>query len=54
MEKMKHQVLKTIQRIVDEYGRVSVMELELALPEELARMGEIGMRQMQEEDESVV
>jgi hypothetical protein len=54
MEKMKQQVLKTIQRIVDEHGNVSAIELELALIEGLARVREIGMKQTQEEDESVV
>jgi hypothetical protein len=54
MEKMKQQVLKTIQRIVDEYGNVSAIELELALIEGLAKVREIGMKQTQEEDESVV
>jgi len=54
MEKMKQQVLKTIQRIVDEYGNVSVIELELALIEGLAKVREIGIKQTQEEDESVV
>jgi hypothetical protein len=54
MEKMKQQVLKTIQRIVDEYGNVSVIELELALIEGLVKVREIGMKQTQEEDESVV
>jgi len=54
MEKMKQQVLKTIQRMIDEYGNVSVIELELALIEGLARVREIGMKRTQEEDESVV
>jgi hypothetical protein len=54
MEKMKRQILKTIQKIVDEYGNVSVIELELALIEGLAKVREIGMKQTQEEDESVV
>jgi len=54
MEKMKQQVLKTIQRMVDEYGNVPVIELELALIEGLAKVREIGMKQTQEEDESVV
>jgi hypothetical protein len=54
MEKMKQQILKTIQKIVDEYGNVSIIELELALIEGLAKVREIGMRQTQEEDESVV
>jgi hypothetical protein len=54
MEKMKQQVLKTIQRMIDEYGNVSVIELELALIEGLAKVREIGMKQTEEEDESVV
>ena len=54
MEKMKQQVLKTIQKMIDEYGNVSVIELELALIEGLARVREIGMKRTQEEDESVV
>lgn len=54
MEKMKQQVLKTIQRMIDEYGNVSVIELELALIEGLAKVREIGIKQTQEEDESVV
>jgi hypothetical protein len=54
MEKMKQQILKTIQKIVDEYGNVSIIELELALIEGLAKVREIGMKQTQEEDESVV
>jgi hypothetical protein len=31
MEKMKQEVLKTIQRMVDEYRNASLIELELAL-----------------------
>jgi hypothetical protein len=54
MEKMKQQVLKTIQKMIDEYGNVSVIELELALIEGLAKVREIGMKQTEEEDESVV
>jgi hypothetical protein len=54
MEKMKQRVLKTIQKIVDEYGNVSAIELELALIEGLVKVREIGMKQTQEEDESVV
>jgi hypothetical protein len=54
MEKMKQQVLKTIQRMIDEYGNVSVIELELALIEGLAKVREIGIKQTEEEDESVV
>ena len=51
MEKMKQQVLKTIQSIVDEYGNVSVIELELALIEGLAKVREIGIKQMEDTDE---
>jgi hypothetical protein len=54
MEKMKQHVLKTIQRMIDEYGNVSVIELELALIEGLAKVRDIGIRQTEEEDESVV
>jgi hypothetical protein len=54
MEKMKQQILKTIQKIVDEYGNVSVIELELALIEGLAKVREISIKRTQEEDESVV
>jgi hypothetical protein len=54
MEKMKQQVLKTIQKIVDEYGGVSVIELELALIEGLAKVREMGMKQTEEKDEDVI
>jgi hypothetical protein len=54
MEKMKQEVLRIIQRMVDEYGKVSVIELELALIEGLAKVREIGMKQTEEEDDSVV
>jgi hypothetical protein len=53
MEKMKQEVLGAIQRMVDEYGTVSVIELEMALIEGLAKVREIGLKQT-EEDESVV
>jgi hypothetical protein len=42
------------QRRVDDYANVSVIELEWALIEGLARVGEIGMEQTREEIESVV
>lgn len=48
MEKMKQRMLKVIQRMVDEYGNVSVIELELALIEGLAKVREIGIKQMEE------
>jgi hypothetical protein len=54
MEKMKQEVLRIIQRMVDQYGKVSVIELELALIEGLAKVREIGMKQTEEEDDSVV
>ena len=53
MEKMKQEVLGTIQRMVDEYGNISVIELEMALIEGLAKVREIGLKKT-EEDESVV
>jgi hypothetical protein len=53
MEKMKQEVLGAIQRMVDEYGNISVIELEMALIEGLAKVREIGLKKT-EEDESVV
>jgi len=51
MDRMKQEVLKVIQRMVDEYGNVSVIELELALIEGLAKVREIGIKQMEEASE---
>lgn len=51
MDRMKQEVLKVIQRMVDEFGNVSVIELELALIEGLAKVREIGIKQMEERDE---
>jgi hypothetical protein len=51
MEKMKQGVLKVIQGMIDEYGKVSVIELELALIEGLVKVREIGIKQMEESDE---
>jgi hypothetical protein len=51
MEKMKQEVLKLIQEIVDEYGNVSVLELELALIEGLAKVRELGMEQEEDANE---
>jgi len=48
MEKMKQEVLKVIQRMVDKCGNVSVIELELALIEGLAKVREIGIKQEEE------
>jgi len=51
MDRMKQEVLKVIQRMVDEFGNVSVIELELALIEGLAKVREIGIKQMEETSE---
>ena len=51
MEKMKQEVLKVIQEMVDEYGNVSVIELELALIEGLAKVREIGIKQVEDANE---
>lgn len=54
MEKMKREVLQVIQNMIDEYGNVSVIELEMALIEGLAKVREIGIKQMEEKNEDVV
>ena len=54
MEKMKQEVLQVIERMVEEYGTVSVIELEMALIEGLAKVRELGMKQAEEKDENVV
>lgn len=54
MEKMKQEVLQVIERMVEEYGTVSVIELEMALIEGLAKVRELGMKQTEEKDENVV
>ena len=51
MEKMKQEVLRLIQKIVDEYGNVSVIELELALIEGLAKVRELGIEQEEDANE---
>jgi hypothetical protein len=51
MEKMKQEVLRVIQEMVDEYGNVSVIELELALIEGLAKVRELGIRQVENANE---
>ena len=54
MEKMKQEVLQVIETMVEEYGSVSVIELEMALIEGLAKVREIGMKKTEEKDEDVV
>jgi hypothetical protein len=51
MEKMKQEVLELIGKMVDEYGNVSVIELEMALVEGLLKVREIGMKKMEDESE---
>ena len=54
MEKMKQEVLELIGKMVEEYGNVSVMELEMALIEGLAKVREMGMKKTEEKDEDVI
>ncbi|MCJ7423266.1 hypothetical protein MUP01_03245 [Candidatus Bathyarchaeota archaeon] len=54
MERMKQEVLGVIERMVEEYGNVYVIELEMALIEGLAKVREIGMKETEEKDENVV
>jgi septum formation topological specificity factor MinE len=54
MENMKQEVLQVIQKMIDEYGNISVIELELALIEGLAKVRELGMKKTEEKDEDVV
>ncbi len=54
MEKMKQEVLQVIQNMIDEYGNVSVIELEMALIEGLAKVREMGMQKTEEKSEDVV
>lgn len=54
MEKMKQEVLQVIETMVEEYGSVSVIELEMALIEGLAKVREMGMKKTEEKDEDVV
>ncbi len=51
MEKMKQEVLELIGKIVDEYGNVSVIELEMALIEGLLKVREIGIKKTEDESE---
>jgi hypothetical protein len=54
MDKMKQEVLQVIQNMIDEFGTVSVMELEMALIEGLAKVREIGMQKTEEKGEDIV
>ena len=54
MERMKQKVLHVIENIVEEYGNVSVIELEMALIEGLARVREIGMKKVEKKDADVI
>ncbi len=54
MERMKQEVLQAIENMVEEYGNVSVIELEMALIEGLAKVREMGMKKTEEKDEDVV
>ena len=51
MEKMKQEVLELIGKMVDEYGNVSVIELEMALIEGLLKVREIGIKNTEDESE---
>jgi len=54
MDKMKQEVLQVIQNMIDEYGNVSVIELEMALIEGLAKVREIGIQKTEEKPEDIV
>ena len=51
MEKMKQEVLELIGKMVDEYGNVSVVELEMALIEGLLKVREICIKKTEDESE---
>jgi hypothetical protein len=51
MEKMKQEVLELIGKMVEEYGNVSVIELEMALIEGLLKARELGMKKTEDESE---
>lgn len=54
MERMKQEVLQVIEKMVEEYGEVSVIELEMALIEGLVKVREMGMKETEEKSEDVV
>lgn len=51
MEKMKQEVLELIGKMVEEYGNVSVIELEMALIEGLLKARELGIKKTEDESE---
>jgi hypothetical protein len=51
MEQMKQEVLELIAKMVEEYGNVSVIELESALIEGLAKVRELGMKKTEDTSE---
>ena len=51
MEKMKQEVLELIGKMVEEYGNVSVIELEMALIEGLLKVREICIKKTEDESE---
>ena len=51
MEKMKQEVLELIGKMIEEYGNVSVIELEMALIEGLLKARELGMKKTEDESE---
>jgi hypothetical protein len=54
MERMKQEVLQAIENMVEEYGNVSVIELEMALIEGLAKVREMGLKKTEEKEEDVI
>jgi hypothetical protein len=54
IRKMKQEALRVIQRIIDQYGNMSVIELEMALVEGLAKLGETDMRWIRAKGEDVI
>lgn len=51
MDKMKQEVLELIAKMVEEYGQVSVIELEMALIEGLAKVREMGIKKTDDASE---
>ena len=51
MEKMKQEVLELIGKLVEEYGTVSVIELDMALIEGLLKARELGIKKTEDESE---
>jgi len=51
MEKMKQEVLELIGKMVEEYGNVSVIELDMALIEGLLKARELGIKKTEDESE---